>query len=164
MQVTAWSIDLDEASQDFTHIRTHFGRYCYKRLPFCLCVSQDLFQQAMDRILVRTPGCVGIADDVVVYGNDNAEHDKNLLRLNAGCQKGRYRIQFQEMRHQDQQGRILRVCVWQDWNQARPEQNRRDSQDAYTPHDKADLQRFIGLMNYLAAFIPHLAYYVLTLR
>ena len=28
-----------------------------------------------------TAGCVGIADDVVVYGRDNTEHDKNLLRL-----------------------------------------------------------------------------------
>ena len=35
----------------------------------------------MDRHLARAPGCVGIADDVVVYGRDNAEHDKNLLRL-----------------------------------------------------------------------------------
>ena len=57
------------------------GRDCYRRLPFGLCVSQDLFQQAMDRIRARAPGCVGIAEDVVVYGRDNAEHDKNLLRL-----------------------------------------------------------------------------------
>ena len=73
-----WSIHLDEASQ-ITTFRIPFGRYCYRRLPFCLCVSQDLFQQ--DRILARAPGCVGIADDVVVYGRDNAEHDNNLLRL-----------------------------------------------------------------------------------
>ena len=76
-----WSIHLDEAIQEITPFRTPFGRYCYRRLPFGLCVSQDLFQQAMDRILARAPGCVGIADDVVVYGRDNTEHDKNLLRL-----------------------------------------------------------------------------------
>ena len=77
-----WSIHLDEASQEITTFRTPFGRYCrYGRLPFGLCVSQDLFQQAMDRILARAPGCVGIADDVVVYGRDYTEHDKNLLRL-----------------------------------------------------------------------------------
>ena len=35
----------------------------------------------MDRITARATGCVGIADDVVVYGRDNTEHDKNLLRL-----------------------------------------------------------------------------------
>ena len=76
-----WSIHLDEASQEITTFRTPFGRYCYRRLPFGLCVSQDLFQQAMDRILARAPGCVGIADDVVVYGRDNTEHEKNLLQL-----------------------------------------------------------------------------------
>ena len=75
------SIHLDETSQAITTFRTPFGRYCYKRLPFGLCVSQDLFQQAIDRILARAPGCVGIADDVVVYRRDDAEHDKNLMRL-----------------------------------------------------------------------------------
>ena len=50
-----WSIHLDETSQEITTFRTPFGRYCYKRLPFGLCVSQDLFQQAMDRILARPP-------------------------------------------------------------------------------------------------------------
>ena len=50
---------------------------------------------------------------------------------NAGCQRGRSRIQFQEMRHQDQRDRILRVYVWQGWHQARAEQDRRHKQDAY---------------------------------
>ena len=35
------------------------------------------------------------------------------LATNAGCQRGRSRIQFQEMRHQDQRDRIFRVCVGQ---------------------------------------------------
>ena len=75
-----WSIHLDEARQEITTFRTPFGRHCYKRLPFGLCVSQDLFQQVMDRILARAPCCVSIADLVVVYGRDN-EHYKNLLRV-----------------------------------------------------------------------------------
>ena len=76
-----WSIHLDETSQEITTFRTPFGMYCYNRLPFGLCVSQDLFQQAMNRILARASACVGIADDVVVYGRDDAEHDKKLMRL-----------------------------------------------------------------------------------
>ena len=80
-----WSIHLDETSQEITTFRTPFGRYCYKRLPFGLCVSQDLFQQDMDRIL-KEHEAVGIAYDVVVCGRDDAEHDKNLMATNAGCQ------------------------------------------------------------------------------
>ena len=35
----------------------------------------------MNRILARASACVGIADDVVVYGRDDAEHDKKLMRI-----------------------------------------------------------------------------------
>jgi hypothetical protein len=35
----------------------------------------------MDRILDRTPGCIGIADDVAVYGSTIEEHDRNLDNL-----------------------------------------------------------------------------------
>ena len=53
------------------------------------------------------------------------------VATNAGCKRGRSCIQLQETRHQDQRDRILRVCVWQGWHQARPEQDRRHTQDAY---------------------------------
>lgn len=43
-----WSIHLDEESQLLTTLRTPFGRYCWRRLPFGLSVSQDLFQAKMD--------------------------------------------------------------------------------------------------------------------
>ena len=68
-QVTGLSASTKPASQEITTFRTHFGRYCYKRLPFGLCVSQDILQQAMDRILARAPCCVGIADDSVSAAN-----------------------------------------------------------------------------------------------
>ena len=126
-----WSIHLDEACQEITTFRTPFGRYCYRRLPSGLCLSQDLFQQAMDRILARAPGCVGIADDVVMYGRDNAEHDKNPLRLMQVAKEEGLVFKFREIRHQDQRNRFLRVCVWQGWHQARPVQDRRHVQYAY---------------------------------
>lgn len=70
-----WSLHLDEYSQELTP----FSRYCYTRLTFGLSVSQDFFQQAMDCILAKPPGCVGIADDVVVHSHTAEEYD--LLQL-----------------------------------------------------------------------------------
>ena len=46
-----WSVQLKEDSQPLTTFRTPFGRYCWKRLPFGLRVSQDIFQARMDEIL-----------------------------------------------------------------------------------------------------------------
>ena len=46
-----WSVKLSPDSQDITTFRSPFGRYCFRRLPFGLCVSQDIFQKHMDRIV-----------------------------------------------------------------------------------------------------------------
>ena len=76
-----WSVHLDEESQLLTTFRTVFGRYCWRRLPFGLSTSQDIFQARMDIILEGLPGVVSIADDVCIIGTTEAIHDANLMRL-----------------------------------------------------------------------------------
>ena len=76
-----WSIKLDEENQKLTTFQTPFGRYCFLRLPFGLSVIQDIFQLEMDRILEKCTGVSGIADDFVVYGATEFEHDRNLLQF-----------------------------------------------------------------------------------
>ena len=66
-------------SQELTTFRTPFGRYCFQRLAFGLNVSQDLYQQHKDRIIEQCEGCVGISDDVTIYGSTEAEHDQRLI-------------------------------------------------------------------------------------
>ena len=146
-----WSIHLDEASQEITTFQTPFGRYCYRRLPFGLCVSQDLFQQAMDRILARAQGCVGIADDVVVYGRHNTEHDKNLLRLmQIAKEEG---LVFNSKKCVIKTNEIVFFGSVYGKDGIKPDPSKiEDIRKMPTPQDREDLQRFIGLMNYLAAF------------
>ena len=71
-----------------TTFRAPFGRYCWKRLPFGLNVSQDIFQARMDEILKGLPGVVRIADDTCVLGINQEDHNKNLvgfMNRAAGC-------------------------------------------------------------------------------
>ena len=76
-----WSVVLDEESSFLTTFNSPFGRFRFTRLPFGLCVSQDIFQQKMDCILEKCPGTVGIADDIAVHGTTEEEHDFNLHNL-----------------------------------------------------------------------------------
>ena len=56
-------------SRELTIFRTMtHGRLHYKRMPFGMKMSQDVFQIQMDRILEQCPGVIGIHDDVIVYG------------------------------------------------------------------------------------------------
>ena len=78
-----WSVSLDEESRLLTTFNSPYGRYCFKRLPFGMNLSQDVFQERMDCIIEKWPGTIGIADDVGVFGRTEAEHDKNLHNLMA---------------------------------------------------------------------------------
>jgi hypothetical protein len=149
-----WSVPLDADSQLLTTFRTPFGRYCWQRLPFGLRVSQDLFQARMDEILEDLPGVVGITDDVCVHGKDKAEHDENLKGLmerakecglvfnSEKCHIGQAEIEFF--------GNIYSK------DGIRPSPDKvQGIQHMPIPQDKEDLQRFLGMMTYMSAFIPN---------
>ena len=77
-------IVLDYESSLLTTFNTPWGRYRFICLPFGLACSQDIFQRMMDQILERCEGVIGIADDIVVHGKDDKEHDRllhNLMRV-----------------------------------------------------------------------------------
>ena len=60
-------VHLSKKSRELTvfGINTH-GRLCYKRMPFGMKMSQDMFQIQMDRILEQCPRVIGIHDDVII--------------------------------------------------------------------------------------------------
>ena len=74
-----WSVKLAPNSQMLTTFHSPFGKYCFQRLAFGLSVSQDVFQQHMDRITSQCEGLVGISDDLVIYAETKAEHDRRLI-------------------------------------------------------------------------------------
>ena len=42
-------------------------------------VAQDIFQSKLDAIFIGMEGVTGIADDMVIAGKDEEEHDRNFL-------------------------------------------------------------------------------------
>ena len=48
-------------------------------------VAQDIFQSKLDSIFIGMEGVTGIADDMVIAGRDEMEHDRNLLAFMEKC-------------------------------------------------------------------------------
>jgi len=126
------SVHFDEPSQLLTTFRTPFGRFCWRRLPFGLNVSPDIFQARIDEILEGLDGIINIADDVGVYGATAEEHDVNLLKLMERAAQ-RYLV----------------------FNSTKCSINKIKKMPA--PQSKYDLQRFLGMLTYLSQYIPHFA-------
>ena len=63
-----WHVKLDEESSKLTTMITPFGRYQWKRLPFGLKVSSEIFQCNLDEALGGLEGVFSVVDDVVIAG------------------------------------------------------------------------------------------------
>ena len=149
-----WSVHLAEDSQELTTFRSPFGRYCFQRLPFGLCVSQDIFQQHMDRIIADVPGCVCIADDIAVMGRTEKEHDQNLnLLMQRARQEG---LVFNSKKCSIKQESIDFFGSLYTRTGVQPDPEKIEAIKAMaTPQDKEDVQRCLGLFTFLAGYIPN---------
>ena len=61
-----WHVRLDEESSKPTTMITPFGQW--KRLPFGLKVSSEIFQRKLDEALEGVEGVFSVIDDVVIAG------------------------------------------------------------------------------------------------
>ena len=76
-----WMVKLHPDSRKLTTMALHIGRFQWTRLPMGSIITQDASQRKPDAILLSVPGTTGVADDMIIYGKTNHEHDGNLLNF-----------------------------------------------------------------------------------
>ncbi|XP_022800415.1 uncharacterized protein K02A2.6-like [Stylophora pistillata] len=74
-------IELDEDSRDITTFATHDGLFRYKRLSFGVNSAPEKYQQIIRQVVSDIGGVQNIADDLIVHGKNNEEHDRHLHKV-----------------------------------------------------------------------------------
>ena len=158
-----WSIRQDEPSSKLTAFNTPFGRYRFLRMPFGLVVSQDVFQQRMDAILERCPGCIGIADDIAVYGQNEEEHDQHLLNLMKVAQEDG--LVFNSSKCTIKTREIPFFGMLYSTDGVKPDPERVEAISTLpAPENAREVQEFLGIATYMAPYIPLLTHHSAVLR
>ena len=80
-------LELDEESSKLTMFSTTYGRFRGMRLPFGLNVSSEIFQKRLNQELLGLEGVKCIADDILVYGANERDHDQNFERFLKWCKE-----------------------------------------------------------------------------
>ena len=158
-----WSVHLDHASSILTTFNSPFGRYRFCRLPFGLNLSQDVFQERMDRILEYCPGTIGIADDVGVFGNTEQEHDDNLRHLMETA--GKHGLVFNEEKCAIKTSSLTFFGLRFDKDGVHPDPARILAIKQITsPENPQALREFLGIATYMSPFTKDLAHHATPLR
>ena len=151
-----WQIVLAEASQKLTTFITPFGRYCFKRLPFGISSAPEHFQRRMSQLLDGLEGVVCQMDDILVYAATQEEHDKRLYAVLQRLESAGLTLNTQKCEFAKQEVKFLGQII--DGNGVRADP---DKVAAVTgmpaPTNVSEVRRFMGLVNHLGKYIPHLA-------
>ena len=157
-----WQVKLSEKSSKLTTFWTPFGRFRFLRLPFGLCSSSEIFQMKLYEITHDLDGIQVMADDILVLGIGDTEdeamenHNKNMNNLlkrldEHNCKLNREKLVLCKKSVTFFGHLLSSEGLKQD--PSKVEAIRRMPE----PTDKKALQRFLGMTNYLAKFIPRLS-------
>ena len=73
-----YQVELDPESRPMTAFITDIGLFQFRRMPMGLNSAPAAFQKIIDHILQGLPGHSNGQDDVLIFGNGDAEHDQRL--------------------------------------------------------------------------------------
>ena len=110
----------------------------------------------MDQIIEECKGCIRIADDIIVHGCIEAEHDAHLQNLMQIAYK--YDLVFNPQKtHMKAQAVNFFGCLY-NANGVQPDQGKVYAVHTLpAPTNITKLQEFLGLVTYLNSFIPGLS-------
>ena len=65
-------------SCNITAFQDNRGLYCFKLLLFGITLAPEQYNHVITNLFSLCPGVASIFDDIIVFGKDKSEHDKNL--------------------------------------------------------------------------------------
>ena len=156
-------IMIDKSCRYITAFCTHLGIYQYKRLNFGINTASELFQKAVESLIIGINGTLNISDDIIVFGKDQAEHDQRLDLVlksinNAGMTVNEakcvfsvdeidfFGLHFSANGISIQESKVSALL------------------NAKAPKNPSELRSLLGLANYCNRFIEDLATIVQPLR
>jgi hypothetical protein len=151
-----YQLQLDESSSMKCTFNTPFGRYRYLRLPFGVSSAPEVYSQAI-RTMFEGVGNVDTSmDDIIVWGKTREEHDEALLKVLEIAQKNNLKLNRDKCEFGVSELTFLGDVLSSEG--VKPDPNKITAiNDMEKPNDKRGVQRFLGMITYLAKWIPDLS-------
>jgi len=157
-----WQIELTEESSFLTCFNTPFGRYRWTRMPFGLKCAPEEFQRRMHEELDGLEGVHVVADDILLCGEGNTmeeaiiDHERKLKALLDRCKEINLKINEKKMKLRKNE--ITYIGHLLSDKGVKPDPKKIETiTNMPAPQNTTHLKRFLGMVNYLAKFLPNLS-------
>ena len=158
-----YHVELDYESSLLCTFNTPFGRFRPTRLPFGVKIAQDIFQRRLDEILKDVPNAAGIADDILVFGADDIEHDQSFINMLETCRRNNVSLNSEKLQFKQEKVSFYGHTLTDQGLQ--PADDKLQAiKNMKVPDNAAELLTLLGMINYLNRFSVKLAEFTAPLR
>lgn len=158
-----WHVELDEVSSLLCTFNTPFGRFKFKRLPFGINVSGDIFQRKLDAVFQNIPNITGIADDIIIFGRTEQEHDQAFVNMLEACRKANIGLNSDKVQFKQHSVKFYGHILTS--KGLKPAEDKlRAIRSIRAPKDTKELLSLLGMITYLNRFSARLASLTKPLR
>ena len=111
-------------------------------------VAQDIFQSKLNAIFIGIESVTGIADDMVIAGRDEMEHDRIFLAFMEKCMSNNLTLNAEKIQFKQSQVSFYGQC----WSKhgISPDPKKIEALNHMEfPQNKETMRSFLGMINYL---------------
>lgn len=149
-----WQIKVSKRTEQYLAFSTPWGRFCFQRLPFGLASAPEVFSETMNRILDGIDNTEISMDDILVHASTKEELNKTTQIIVNKLQASNLKLNKEKCLFNQERIKFLGhifSAAGIEVDPAKVDAINRIQQ----PKDKTQLQRFLGMVNYMGKFIPH---------
>lgn len=153
-----YQVELDRESRKYTAFTTDRGQWQMKRLPMGLKTSPSAFSRLMTVAMsgLNYDKCFVYLDDLIVFGRNLIEHNKNLTSIFTRLRK--VRLKLNPLKCEFLKKQILYLGHIISSNGILPDPDKVKALKNYPiPKNSDEIKRFVAFANYYRKFIPNFA-------
>ncbi|XP_039757370.1 uncharacterized protein K02A2.6-like [Pararge aegeria] len=148
--------ELDERSKQYTVINTHKGLFRYNRLVFGLSSSPGIFQKRLEALFADLPKVGVFLDDIIITGQNSAEHLDNLHKVFDRLQSSGLRVKKEKCNFFAESVSYLGHVISKTGVHTCPDKIKAIVKTP-APTNVSELRAFIGLIMYYSKFIKNVS-------
>ena len=157
-----WQMKVDEETSKLLVFNSPYGRYRYLRVPYGIRSASEMCQQEISKIINGTES-MNSQDDIIIWGTSKKELRDRSHKVFEAISKSGLKLNKSKCQFEMTEIKFLGHKISANGIEADPEKITAITKMP-NPTSVKELQRFLGITNYLSKFIPNYSNITAPLR
>jgi hypothetical protein len=158
-----YQVGLDEESRNLCKINTPFGCFKFNRLPFGLNIAPEYFQMINTRNFRNIPNTIIYFDDILIATKTEEEHDQIVQQVIERAKEMNIKFNKKKLQYKRKEVKFLGL-IFKAEGMTLDQERINAIECLENPQNKSELQRLLGIFNFVRQFIPNYAELTMPLR